>query len=132
MVFRKIKPNSFLIIEKATSSFQNLNKLMSDDYPTNEGRNVPRKVERWIRWIPPINERFKLNLDGSRINNTSASSWVIKDSNGIIKVAGSRHLGNASIIMVECVALRDGILVATYNGFSNLEIEGDSKVILDY
>ena len=105
MVFRKIKPNPFLIIEKATSSFQNLNKLMSDDYPTNEGHNVPRKVERWIRWIPPINERFKLNLDGSMINNISASSWVIKNSNGIIKVAGSRHLGNASIIMAECVAL---------------------------
>ena len=61
-VFRKIKPNPFLIIEKATSSFQNLNELISDDYLTNEGRNVPRKVERWIRWIPPINERFKLNF----------------------------------------------------------------------
>ena len=42
---------------------------MNDDYPTNEGRNVPRKVERWI---PPINERFKLNFDGSKINNISA------------------------------------------------------------
>ena len=46
-------------------------------------------------------------------------------------MAGSRHLGNASIIMAECVALIDGILVATYNGFSNLEIEVDSKVIID-
>ena len=36
VVFRKIKPNPFLIIEKATSSLQNLNELMSDDYLTNE------------------------------------------------------------------------------------------------
>ena len=46
-------------------------------------------------------------------------------------MAGSRHLGNTSIIMAECVALIDGILVATHNGFSNLEIEGDSKVIIN-
>ena len=46
-------------------------------------------------------------------------------------MAESRHLDNASIIMMECVALRDGILVATYNGFSNLEIEGNFKVIID-
>ena len=29
------------------------------------------------QWIPPINGRFKVNLDGSRINNISASGWVI-------------------------------------------------------
>ena len=45
-------------------------------------------------------------------------------------MAGNRHLGNVSIITVECVALRDGVLTATNNGFSNLEIEGDSKVII--
>ena len=42
-----------------------------------------------------------------------------------------RHLGNASIITAKCGALRDGILGAIYNGSSNLEIEGDSKVVID-
>ena len=35
-------------------------------------------------------------------------------------MARSRHLGNTSIITMECIALKDG-----------LEIEGDSKVIID-
>ena len=35
------------------------------------------------------------------------------------------------IIIVECVALRDGVLVARLNGFFNLEIERDFKVIID-
>ena len=61
VVFRKIKPNQFLIIEKATSTFQNLDKLMSDAYPNNEGRNVPRKIERWIQWIPPISEKKNIS-----------------------------------------------------------------------
>ena len=47
------------------------------------------------------------------------------------RMAGSRHLGNASIITAKCGALRDGILAAIYNSFSNLDIEGDSKVVID-
>ena len=46
-------------------------------------------------------------------------------------MAGIRHLGNISIITAECVTLRDEVLTTTNNGFSNLEIEGDSKVIID-
>ena len=91
----KIKPNPFLIIDRATLTFQNLHELISNAYPSNEGCNVPRRVENWIRWIPPINGRFKLNFDGSKINNISALGWVIKNSYRIIMVAGSRHLSNA-------------------------------------
>lgn len=39
-------------------------------------------------------------------------------------MVGSRHLGKTSIIVVECVGLRDDVVAAMYNGFSNLEIEG--------
>ena len=52
-----------------------------------------------------------INFDGSRIN------WVIRDSNGIIMVVRSIHLGNTLIIMIECIALKDDIPTATYNGF---------------
>ena len=33
--------------------------------------------------------------------------------------------------MKECIALIDGVLAANNNGFVDLEIEGDSKVIID-
>ena len=97
MVFRKIKPNPFLITKKATSTFQILLELISDAYPNKEACNAPHKVENWIRWIPPSNGRFKLNLNGSMINSISVSRWVIRDSNGINKVARSRYLDNVSI-----------------------------------
>ena len=85
-MFRKVKLDLFLIIKKAYSMFQCLHALMSNDYPDNEGRNVSRKVKKWIRWIPQINRRFKLIFDGLRINNINALGWVIRDSNGIIKI----------------------------------------------
>ena len=72
---------------------------------------------------------FKLYFDGSRINNISASSWVIRNFNGIITLAGSRHLSNVSIIIGECITLRDGILAAIYNGFTNLEIQSNYKLL---
>ena len=73
-------------------------------------------VEKWIRWIPAINERFKLNFDVSGMRNKSVSRWMIRDYNGIIKMIASRCLGNASIIVVECMTLRDGVLASKNNG----------------
>ena len=84
---------------KATITFQNLHEFIGDSYLNNERHNVPYRVEKLIRWIPPINGILKLNFNGSRINNISTLRWVIKDSNESIKMTGNRHLGiNASII----------------------------------
>ena len=108
-MFRKIKPNPFLIIEKATLIFQNLNGIWTESYFHNEGHIVPSMVEKWIPSIPPINGRFKLNCDGSRVQNKSSLGWVIIDYNGTFKMAANRPLVNALIIIVECMASRDGV-----------------------
>ena len=47
-------------------------------------------------------------------------------------MAASRHLGNTSLIIAKCIALRDGVLAAKNNGFLDLEIEKDSKVFITY
>ena len=57
-----------------------------------------------------INIRFKLNFDGYRVQNISVLGWVILDSNGFIKMAACRYIGNSSIIIVECMTLRDSML----------------------
>ena len=43
----------------------------------------------------------------------------------------NRHISNASIIITEYMTLRDDISVIKNNEFLNLEIEGDSKIIID-
>ena len=57
--------------------------------------------------------------------------WVIRDSNGTIKMVASGYLANSSIIIAEHMALRDDVLVVKNNGFLELDIERDSKVIID-
>ena len=55
-----------------------------------------------------------MNFDGSMIESKSGSGWVIRDSNGIIKLSAFRHLAKTSIIVTEHITLRDGILVAKF------------------
>ena len=38
----------------------------------------------------------------------------------------SRHISNSSIIIMECMILRDSVLANKNNGF-----EGDSKIVID-
>ena len=53
IVVKKIQPNPFLVIKKATLNFQSL-----QDFVT-EWCNVPWVVEKLIRWIPLINGIFQ-------------------------------------------------------------------------
>ena len=81
------------------------------------------------RFISSINEKFKLNFDDLRIENKSASSWIIRNSNGIVKIVASRYIDNVSIIIAECIILRDDLLTGKNNEFLNLKIENDSKIL---
>ena len=72
------QPNPFFIIEKDTFNFQNLQEFVIDPQLQNEGRFVPRVLEKWICWIPPTSGNFKLNFDGLRVENISALDELLK------------------------------------------------------
>ena len=48
-------------------------------------------------------------------------------------MAACKHVGKSSIIVAESMTsrIRDGILAAKNKGYSSLEIEGDSKMVID-
>ena len=47
-------------------------------------------------------------------------------------MSACRYIGNSSIIVTECITLRDDMLVVKKKSFLNLEIEGNSKIVIDY
>ena len=53
------------------------------------------------------------------------------ETNGIIKFVACKHIGKSSIIVAEFLTLRDDILAAKNKGFLDLEIEGDSKIVIN-
>ena len=69
-----------------------------DPYHLHEGYSVTRRVEKWIRWIPPI----------------------IRTSNSIVKMTACRHIYNSSIIIVKYMTLRDDMLIVKNNSFFEL------------
>ncbi|KAL6288191.1 hypothetical protein ACE6H2_012581 [Prunus campanulata] len=74
----------------------------------------------------------KLNFDGSICNNSAASGFVIRNSDGHVLLAEAKNIGDNTISVAECMALRDGLAYATHRGWRNTVVEGDSKLIIDY
>ena len=85
---------------------------------------------KFIRWQPPIPARVKLNFDSSFQNNSAAGRYIIRDWRGAVLKLGEAYYGNASIIMEEGRALRDGVKEAIAVGYRKLDIEGDNLIII--
>lgn len=84
-----------------------------------------------IKWKPPPEGWVKLNFDGSIRNNSAASGFVIRNSKGHVLLAGAKNIGDNTISVAKCMALRDGLAYAIHRGWRNILVEGDSKLIIE-
>ncbi|KAI5345279.1 hypothetical protein L3X38_013156 [Prunus dulcis] len=57
--------------------------------------------------------------------------FVFRDSDGHILLAGAKNIGENTISVAECIALRDGLAYAAHRGWRKILAEGDSKLIID-
>ncbi|KAL6200210.1 hypothetical protein ACLB2K_029992 [Fragaria x ananassa] len=85
-----------------------------------------------IKWHPPPPNSPKANFDGSLLPPSCvASGFVVRNSDGIPILATSQNLGRLDILLAEDVALCVGMqLLATYTT-QPINVEGDSKILLD-
>ena len=65
-----------------------------------------------IRWQLPHGGFIKLNFDGSKSVTGAAAGFVLRSWQGGFIKGGSRFLENASILVAEATAMRDGIRAA--------------------
>ena len=63
--------------------------------------------------------------------NMKKENGLLETPMGTIKMAGNRHLDHASIIIIECVALRDRVIAVKLYDFSNMEYKEKKWVIRD-
>ena len=85
-----------------------------------------------IRWIPPENDSSKLNFDGSVLpNKDAASSFILRNKDGNVTLAFAKKIGRASVLRAEAFALRAGLHAALIHGHRNINVEGDSKILID-
>jgi len=83
-----------------------------------------------IGWKLPQGGFVKLNFDGTKSAAGAAAGFVLRNWQGGFLSAGTRFLENASILVAEATALRDGIRTALQAGHYRLEVEGDNQIVI--
>lgn len=87
-----------------------------------------------VRWVKPLFRTIKLNYDRAWHKETRRGGfdWVARDFAGIFKGAG--RMGNVccdSSLMAEAEAVLAALVVCVERGFGCVQIETDSKVLVD-
>ncbi|KAL6288841.1 hypothetical protein ACE6H2_006351 [Prunus campanulata] len=65
------------------------------------------------------------------VGNQAAIGFIIRDDNAHVVLTSAKKIGRNSIIVAECLTLRDGLAYAVLKGWSKLLVEGDSKLVID-
>ncbi|CAL9025560.1 unnamed protein product [Prunus brigantina] len=61
---------------------------------------------------------MKLNFDGSIRNEVATTRFVIRNWDGHVMLASVKKIGQTSIIVAECLALRDGLAYTIHKSTS--------------
>lgn len=124
-IFRKERPN------------QNLHEVCvqraAEYYTLSMTPSRVCKKQTLVRWDPPPEGFYKLNTDGSILQNPgkAGAGDLIRDYHGRWILGFGRPLGVANSLMAEGWALQDGLRLARWMGIQNLYVELDAKVLYD-
>lgn len=81
-----------------------------------------------IKWHHLDKDYVKLNFDSLMAGGKAATSFAIKDHNGILIVGGALNLDGATISKVEARVLREGLFEK--GCYEDHIIEGESKLVI--
>ncbi|KAK9028907.1 hypothetical protein V6N11_026043 [Hibiscus sabdariffa] len=84
------------------------------------------------RWIPPLMDWFKLNVDGARNHNTgfAACGGLIRDHDGRWVRGFARSVGVCSPIEAELWTVHEGLVQAWVLGLKRVVVEIDNTWVL--
>ncbi|EOY19103.1 Uncharacterized protein TCM_043836 [Theobroma cacao] len=99
------------------------------------GLTFPRKVislPKVISWHKPSTGEFKLNVDGSSINNfqNAGGGGLLRDHTSTLVFVFSENLGAKNSLQAELLALHRGLLLCQENNISRLWIEMDAMIVI--
>ncbi|GLT90372.1 hypothetical protein SLE2022_083080 [Rubroshorea leprosula] len=86
---------------------------------------VQTKVPIWISWHPPDPTFYKLNTDGSRMQETGLASagGLLRDSSGTFIQGFSVNIGQISVFLAELWGCRERPILRRNKGISHLVVE---------
>ncbi|KAG6702808.1 hypothetical protein I3842_07G054300 [Carya illinoinensis] len=125
---RRVVDQVMKVSSVSTRDIDILNRL---DIPVLNPK--PKRV-RVVRWTRPRQGWVKLNIDGSSLGNLghSGAGGVIRDDNGRLIVAYSVSLGHGTNNFAEFQSLLEGVRRCHTLGFSRVQIETDSQLLVNW
>jgi len=81
-----------------------------------------------VRWHPSSPGFIKINVDGSLINTSTASIFIIRNWTSKLIQAGAAYYRETSILVAKVRALRDGVSLAVQMG--KIVIKGDNNNVI--
>ena len=126
LIFRNIEVNSTKIAFSAAYMF---NTYAAGKFKTKvlSATSLPK-----ITWNRPPDGMIKLNFDGSvKADSTASSGFILRNSNGKPLLASSKLIGKSNVLCAEAFALKVGLHAALIHGHSKIQVEGDSKILID-
>ncbi|MQM03790.1 hypothetical protein Taro_036581 [Colocasia esculenta] len=94
-------------------------------------RNI--MAPRIVRWLTPPQGRLKLNVDGAfnMTTNEAGGGGILRDHKGNMYCAFANcYKDLKSSLVVEALALRDGLLMCCNKGINDVQVETDSLNLL--
>lgn len=89
-------------------------------------------IEDYIKWKPADHGFTKLNFDGSIVSNHGAFIvFVIRDEDGRHVLVGTRKVNAFHVPITETLALREDLRSAMRQHLFKVQVECDSKLIID-
>ena len=92
-----------------------------------------QKAIRQVKWIPPLNNIIKVNVDGSSLSNPGRSGFggLIRNNIGDWFLGFSGFCGITSCLAAELYAIFHGLRIEYGGGHKNIIFESDSRMTLD-
>ena len=102
-------------------------------YCVSKGQKIKQQITIQVRWNRPPMGWFKLNADGASFGNLGkvGGGGLIRDHYGSWVKGYIKHIEFASNITAEFWALKDGLMLVSQLGITQLLVELDAKVVMD-
>ncbi|XP_057820526.2 uncharacterized protein LOC131033335 [Cryptomeria japonica] len=86
-----------------------------------------------ICWRKPVSGKYKLNFDGAAQGNPGEAGFgaIVRNCQGKCVAAAHGYICTATNNKAELIRLRRGLILCRDKDFSNVDIEGDSQLVIN-
>lgn len=96
----------------------------------DEHRKVQKKSSPQNRWSPPEEGYVKITVDAvtSHRSRSTSIALIMRDSKANVLMTTSKQLGDCHILLTECEAVRQAIIMTVNMNIHRVRIHSDSQV----